>query len=158
MILAGLVALALLARAEGPAPPPGGELVEPLVYFAPGGVETRPANEANWRSIEAALGQASPGWIEVRAHTASSGRPADDMALSLARAEVVAARIARMGVDPALVTLVACGALQRAVQTGDGVEDPMNDRATMDWGPAPRRRGVYDADPRCLVKPYAPVR
>lgn len=147
MILASLILLGATVP-----PPPAYEVVEPVFYFERDSVKTLPVNERNWWSIEASVTKRTPTWVRIRVHSDTAG-PADyNMALSVRRGEAAARRVAGMGVDPAVITIVACGELQQAVATGDGVDEPLNRRGAVDWGDD--RGPDLKPDGDCKVFPY----
>ncbi|SLN18328.1 Outer membrane porin F precursor [Pseudooctadecabacter jejudonensis] len=79
------------------------------VYFPSGGI-TAEAGGIEQARLLGVLAQQCPGvTIQVEGHSDPSGNPAVNQRLSLERAEVVVARIASAGIDPALFTAVGRG-------------------------------------------------
>ncbi len=152
MARAGLMLVAVLALPPSSAagqvspPPPRHEAFDPVFYFRSGGVEIDPPNEEAWRKIETVMRRDAPDWVEVTAHTDSAGTPEENMRLSARRGQAVARRLAAIGVRPAAIRIVACGEHRLAVETGDGVVELLNGRATVDWG---RGKRELWTDPSC---------
>lgn len=153
-----LVAATLLptrgVTAEPPSPPIY-EVVEPFLYFERDSVKTRPVNERNWKVIEDFVTRSTPTWVRISVHSDTAGPSDYNMALSVRRGEAVARRVVGMGVDPAVITIVACGELQQAVATGDGVDEPLNRRGAVDWGDD--RGPDLKPDGDCKAFPYRPA-
>ncbi len=66
--------------------------------------------------------------IEVSGHADTSGSPAYNQALSMRRAEAVAAELLRRGVPRAEMVIQAFGESRPLVPTGDNVREPQNRR------------------------------
>lgn len=66
--------------------------------------------------------------IEVSGHADTSGSTAYNQALSMRRAEAVAAELTRRGVPRAEMAIQAFGETRPLVQTGDNVREPQNRR------------------------------
>ena len=70
--------------------------------------------------------------VVVVGHTDTSGSAAYNVRLSERRAKAVADSLAGMGVNQSVMTVDWKGETQPAVQTGDGVKEPLNRRTTID--------------------------
>ena len=75
--------------------------------------------------------------IEVAGHTDSTGTPAYNLALSRRRAEAVAAELVQRGVAKQAIDIQAFGESKPLVATADGVREPQNRRATIEFGNSP---------------------
>ena len=78
----------------------------------------------------AAAGHATK--VSVVGHTDTSGSAAYNIRLSERRAKAVADALAGMGVAQSAMSVDWKGKTDLAVQTGDGVKEPLNRRSTID--------------------------
>lgn len=70
--------------------------------------------------------------LEVRGHADDGGDPAADLALSVRRAEAVAAELMRLGVEPSRLRIVAVGAAEPMMASPASEEDrAFNRRAAL---------------------------
>ena len=67
-------------------------------------------------------------------HADTSGSAAYNVRLSERRARSVADALVGLGVNPGIVTADWRGETEPAVQTGDGVREPLNRRASINVG------------------------
>lgn len=70
--------------------------------------------------------------ILVTGHTDTVGSHKYNMKLSIRRANNVRSELARNGIASGMITTVGRGETELLVQTGDGVKEPQNRRATID--------------------------
>jgi OOP family OmpA-OmpF porin len=86
----------------------------------------------------------------VEGHTDTSGAREHNEELSRARAEAVAAVLARMGVERERIRPEGLGETHLAVQTGDGVRESRNRRVVIRLigGNTAQRSGHYQDDER----------
>ena len=70
--------------------------------------------------------------ISVQGHTDTSGSNAYNQRLSERRAKAVADALVGLGVNQGALSVDWKGETQPAVQTGDGVKEPLNRRSTVD--------------------------
>jgi outer membrane protein OmpA-like peptidoglycan-associated protein len=70
--------------------------------------------------------------IVVVGHTDTVGSNAYNEALSLRRASAVKDELSRLGVSPDAISTSGKGESELLVQSGDGVKEPQNRRATID--------------------------
>jgi outer membrane protein OmpA-like peptidoglycan-associated protein len=66
--------------------------------------------------------------IEVNGYTDTSGKPQYNQRLSVRRAQVVAAELAKDGVPQSAITIQGFGETHLLVSTGPGVREPQNRR------------------------------
>jgi len=86
--------------------------------------------------VDAAAGYArtnSPATVTVVGHADTSGSAAYNIKLSERRAKMVASALVKDGVPSAVISTDWKGESQPAVLTGDGVKEPLNRRATIDF-------------------------
>jgi OOP family OmpA-OmpF porin len=65
-------------------------------------------------------------------HTDTSGSPVYNMKLSMRRAQAVKDSLMAHGIDAGMISTAGRGESELLVQTGDGVKEPQNRRATID--------------------------
>jgi len=133
----GLICALILASASAAQPPPpayGGGIDEALFYFDSGSARVRTFDNRIFPHIASFVTSSPPGWVRVRAHADTLGSLEDNLSLSARRGEAVAKGLVRIGVDPAVIVIVACGESRPAVSTGDEVDEPLNRLATVEWG------------------------
>jgi len=70
--------------------------------------------------------------IIVIGHTDTVGSPRYNLRLSLRRAGAVKAELGHNGIEPGMIHTEGKGETELMVQTGDGVKEPQNRRATID--------------------------
>jgi outer membrane protein OmpA-like peptidoglycan-associated protein len=70
--------------------------------------------------------------IIVVGHTDTVGSPSYNMRLSLRRAAAVKSELSQQGIKPSMIHTEGKGETELMVQTGDGVKEPQNRRATID--------------------------
>ncbi|MBP6013179.1 MAG: OmpA family protein [Alphaproteobacteria bacterium] len=70
--------------------------------------------------------------IKVIGHTDTSGSPSYNQALSMRRSQAVKDGLAANGIPASAVSTAGRGEAELMVQTGDGVKEPQNRRATID--------------------------
>ena len=80
----------------------------------------------------AAAKQFGSAEIVVVGHTDTVGSPSYNMRLSLRRAGAVKAELSNNGIKPSMIETSGKGEAELMVQTGDGVKEPQNRRATID--------------------------
>lgn len=80
----------------------------------------------------AAAKQFGSAEIVVVGHTDTVGSPKYNMRLSLRRAGAVKAELVHNGIKPGMIETSGKGETELMVQTGDGVKEPQNRRATID--------------------------
>lgn len=139
--------------AEQPPSLPVYEFDEAVVYFGEGSAETPASDGRIWSHIASFVVPSPPSWVLVRSHADTVGSPGDNLALSVRRGEAVAEGLVRIGVDPAVITIFACGEARPAVGTGDEISEPLNRRATVEWGDGERGR---QEDPSCRTFAFEP--
>ena len=88
---------------------------------------SRVVNEAAAAAKE--YGSAS---IKVVGHTDTSGSPSYNQALSMRRSQAVKDGLAANGIPASAISTAGRGESELMVQTGDGVKEPQNRRATID--------------------------
>lgn len=132
---------------EPPAPPPAPQAVplpEPgpppvaaprfIVYFEFDRATITPDGQS---VVDAAANYAknnSVGQVAVVGHADTSGSAAYNIKLSEKRAKAVASALVKDGVASDIVSTDWKGESDPAVATGDGVKEPLNRRATIDFG------------------------
>ena len=123
--------------AEPPPPPPEPPKEAPpakqfIIFF--GFNKCNITAEADRVLSDAASTAKSTGAASVRivGHTDSSGSAAYNQRLSNCRATATKNNIASKGVPAEAITAVGRGESELLVQTGDGVKEPQNRRATVD--------------------------
>jgi OOP family OmpA-OmpF porin len=80
----------------------------------------------------AAAKQYGSAEILVVGHTDTVGSPSYNMRLSMRRAGAVKAELSNNGIEPGMIETSGKGETELMVQTGDGVKEPQNRRATID--------------------------
>jgi outer membrane protein OmpA-like peptidoglycan-associated protein len=125
---------------EGAAPPPPREEPPPpperprefIVFFGFNKSNlTAEAQRVVHEAAEAAREYGS-ATILVIGHTDTSGSQSYNLRLSLRRAAAVKAGLAHEGIAPDMIHTEGKGETELMVQTGDGVKEPQNRRATVD--------------------------
>ncbi|MBP0464865.1 OmpA family protein [Roseomonas sp. PWR1] len=123
------------------------------MLFAPGSAEITP------EARDALLGFLRPPRPPAfRGHclTGHADRGPAAEALARARAEAVAAMMARQGVDPADIAVAAMGDRMPARLAPPGRAEPMNDRLELTPCPGPRLAGVAEAEALALDAAVVP--
>lgn len=151
-VLAGMVGLLVLAaapaRAEGFAPDGA------VILFAPGSAEI---SQAARDALLAFLRPPRPPGFRGHCLRGHADRGPEAQALSLRRAQEVAAMMARQGVDPADVAMEAVGDLAPVRLSPPGQAELMNDRVELAPCPGPRLAGVAEAEARALDAAVVPA-
>jgi OOP family OmpA-OmpF porin len=113
------------------APPPPERPREFIVFFGFNKSNlTAEAQRVVHEAAEAAR-QFGSATILVVGHTDTSGSPSYNLRLSLRRASAVKAGLAHEGIAPDMVQTTGKGETELMVETGDGVKEPQNRRATI---------------------------
>lgn len=73
--------------------------------------------------------------LVISGHTDRAGEVASNQQLSASRAEVARAYLISKGLPPEVLTMIALGESAPAVQTADGVANPLNRRVEILFGP-----------------------
>lgn len=121
--------------AAPPAPPPPPPPAAPpqfIVFFGLGSAELVPEAERVVRDAAGAARDFGAAAIRIVAHTDSAGSSASNQRLSERRALAVRAALAANGIPASAITTEGRGEDDLMVQTGDGVKEPQNRRATID--------------------------
>ncbi|HAH08935.1 MAG TPA: hypothetical protein DCL48_02405 [Alphaproteobacteria bacterium] len=118
--------------APPPPPPPPPPVKQFIVFF--GFNKFNLTADAQAVVAEAAASAKSQGSasILVTGHTDTVGGHAYNDRLSQKRAGAVKDELTRQGIAPGMITAVGKGETELLVQTGDGVKEPQNRRATID--------------------------
>jgi len=116
--------------------PPGLWHLGPVYDFEAGGAELRsPAARA---AVRLAAAGYAPGWVvRVDGHTDTVGSAEDNRALSLRRAEAVAAALVREGVPWRDIQVNGHGETLLARPTADETPEPLNRRVNIDLSRRP---------------------
>ncbi|TGY89649.1 OmpA family protein [Marinicauda algicola] len=112
-----------------PAPPPACEDIGRVVYFE---WDRSNVTDQARAVINAAINDAREcgvASVEVAGHADRSGSAAYNVGLSERRARAVQDELVRLGVPASAITLEAFGESRPAVETPDGVREPLNRRA-----------------------------
>lgn len=75
--------------------------------------------------------------VYLSGHTDRYGDAASNVLLSQRRANAARDYLVSRGVPAGVITTMASGELDRAVETADGVKEPYNNRVEVTFGPAP---------------------
>lgn len=127
---------AALDAIEAPAPAPAPQPAmlpsqEFTIYFAFDSNELSPAAQDTVTAIASAYGNRSGDDMNVVGHTDTSGSNDYNLALSKRRADAVARALAGEGVSQSVIDEAAVGEIAPAVNTGDGVREPLNRRVVV---------------------------
>lgn len=125
---------AALNTIETPAAPPPVAMLpsqEFTIYFAFDSSELSPAAQDTVTAIASAYGARSGDDMNIVGHTDTSGSNDYNLALSQRRADAVARALAGEGVSQGVMDEAAVGEVAPAVQTGDGVREPLNRRVVV---------------------------
>jgi outer membrane protein OmpA-like peptidoglycan-associated protein len=111
------------------APPPQCTVAMPIVVYFEWNVDTPPA-DADAVITQTAQSMSACGWhsLSLAGHADRSGSDRYNQALSQRRANNVAAKLAAAGVGSDAISIKAYGESSPAVQTPDGVREPLNRR------------------------------
>ncbi len=111
------------------APPPQCTVAMPIVVYFEWNVDTPPA-DADAVINQTAQSMSACGWhsLSLAGHADRSGSDRYNQALSQRRANNVAAKLAAAGVGSDAISIKAYGESSPAVQTPDGVREPLNRR------------------------------
>jgi outer membrane protein OmpA-like peptidoglycan-associated protein len=121
-----------------PSPPPPPAAAPPptakqfIVFF--GFSKANLTAEAQAVIAEAATAAKTQGSVRILVvgHTDTVGSPAYNDRLSVRRAAAVRDELTRLGISPDAITAFGKGESELMVQTGDGIKEPQNRRATID--------------------------
>lgn len=121
------------APAPPPPPPPAPPPVKQFIVFF-GFAKANLTAEAQAVVTEAAAAAKAQGSarIVIVGHTDTVGSAAANESLSLRRANAVKDELTRLGISPDAISTSGKGETELMVQTGDGVKEPQNRRATID--------------------------
>ena len=121
------------AAAPPPPPPPPPPAVKQFIVFF-GFDKCNVTEEADRVLSEAAAAAKSSGAPSVRivGHTDTSGSNAYNQRLSDCRANAAKSNLVGKGIPDAAISASGRGETELMVQTGDGVKEPQNRRATID--------------------------
>jgi outer membrane protein OmpA-like peptidoglycan-associated protein len=124
---------------DGTAPPPPAPTPEPvkgpkqfIVFFGFNKSNLTPEAARVVSDAAAAAKEYGSASIMVVGHTDTSGSDSYNMALSMRRAQAVKDGLASNGVPASMVSTSGRGESELMVQTGNGVKEPQNRRATID--------------------------
>jgi hypothetical protein len=150
MILSTIALLAAMGAQTAPSAPvpPKPPLVHGYVWFESGTVRRNPGEIDPVEYLGSRVPSGAYVWVEGKTDTV--GDPGSNMTLSRARALVVADALVRTGVDPAVITVVACGENAPIKATADGVAEPLNRFVQFDWNAEARTAFA----PGCVAEPY----
>jgi outer membrane protein OmpA-like peptidoglycan-associated protein len=121
--------------AEPPPPPPPPPPPAPkqfIVFFGFGKANLTAEAQAVVAEAAAAAKAQGSAKILIVGHTDTVGSSDSNHQLSLRRADAVKDELTRLGVSPDAITASGKGESELMVQTGDGVKEPQNRRATID--------------------------
>jgi outer membrane protein OmpA-like peptidoglycan-associated protein len=116
-------AIAGPALAALPKPP-----VRFILYFEHDSVNLTPESRAILRNVLLTIRDRAPVDVSVVGHTDTVGRKEYNYALSLKRAEAVAAILRGNGIDPSVLDITSHGKDNPLIPTGDQVPEPRNRR------------------------------
>lgn len=100
----------------------------PDVTFATGSASISPSFQATLDQVAANLVKYPNSVVDVYGHTDTVGSASSNQALSERRAQAVANYLTSRGVSAARIRWQGFGETQLKVQTGDGVNEPLNRR------------------------------
>lgn len=107
-----------------------------VVYFDPmGGELTGPATSALNVFRRTYESRGGGGSIIIAGHTARAGDAAANVGLSQQRANAVRDYLMALGVPAGVMTTQAFGETRNAIDTADGLREPLNDRVEVTVGP-----------------------
>jgi OOP family OmpA-OmpF porin len=101
------------------------------LYFAFDSDALSPAAQDTVTAISSAYGQRNGDDMNIIGHTDTSGSNDYNLALSKRRADAVARALAGAGVSSSVMDEAAVGEIAPAVNTGDGVREPLNRRVVV---------------------------
>lgn len=112
-----------------------GELPPPpslyTLYFLEGTTEVTDESRVDLANLLAEVNQRAGVEVQVTGHTDTVGKGPDNDALSIRRAEEVAAMLVRAGLAKALIITAGRGEREPVVDTGDNVDEPRNRRVVV---------------------------
>jgi outer membrane protein OmpA-like peptidoglycan-associated protein len=114
-----------------PAPPPP-QAKQFIVFVGFGKANLTAEAQAVVTEAAAAAKAQGSARIVIVGHTDTVGSAAANESLSLRRAGAVKDELSRLGISPDAITASGKGETELVVQTGDGVKEPQNRRATID--------------------------
>ena len=103
-----------------------------MVYFEWDRSDLTADAQAVVRSAAAYAKSGQPTRIMVVGHADTSGSQAYNQALSARRARTVSDSLVAQGVSGSVISMESRGETDPAKETGDGVREPLNRRATID--------------------------
>lgn len=101
------------------------------IYFGFDSAELTPAAQDTIVAINSAYGQRAGDDVNIVGHTDTSGANAYNLALSQRRADAVAAALSQGNISASAIDEAAVGEIAPAVNTGDGVREPLNRRVVV---------------------------
>ena len=102
------------------------------LYFVLNSEKLTPPSEVAYRKVFEDIDRRPVYQVEVIGHTDTVGDKAYNQQLSLARAQAIAGRLARDGLDRKAIKESGRGELDQAVPTADEVYEPRNRRVEID--------------------------
>lgn len=118
--------------APPPPPPPAAAPPQFIVFFGLDSADLVPEAQRVVSDAAGAAKEFGAASIHIVAHTDSSGSNAYNQNLSERRANAVRAALEANGIPAASITASGRGEGELMVNTGDGVKEPQNRRATID--------------------------
>ncbi|WP_416896225.1 MAG: OmpA family protein [Minwuia sp.] len=118
-------------KVAAPQPPEALPAQEFTLYFAFDSAALSPAALDTITAIAAAYAQRDGDNVDVVGHADTSGPSDYNVGLSERRARSVAEALVGEGLSPALIDEAGVGEIAPAVQTGDGVREPLNRRVVV---------------------------
>ena len=115
-----------------PSPPPAAAPPQFIVFFGLDSADLVPEAQRVVGDAAGAAKEFGAASIHIVAHTDSSGSAAYNQILSERRANAVRAALEANGIPAAGITASGRGEGELMVNTGDGVKEPQNRRATID--------------------------
>lgn len=98
------------------------------LYFVTGLTTLTPDSEAELPNVFAEVAKRPGAEVQITGHTDTVGKPEDNDALSLRRAEDIRQQLIRQGLNPAISRAVGRGSRELLVQTPPNTEEPKNRR------------------------------
>jgi outer membrane protein OmpA-like peptidoglycan-associated protein len=124
-----------MTQVAPPAPPPPAPAAAPpqfIVFFGLNSADLVPEAQRVVSDAAGAAKEFGAASLQIVAHTDSSGSNAYNQNLSERRANAVRAALEANGIPAASITASGRGEGELMVNTGDGVKEPQNRRATID--------------------------
>ncbi len=101
------------------------------LYFKEGTAEVTDASRLELATLLAEVNERSGAEVQVTGHTDTVGKAEDNDALSIRRAEEVAAMLVRVGLSEDLIVTAGRGERELVVETADSVDEPRNRRVVV---------------------------